>query len=113
MHMTALWWKDIFNYGQARRFMANSYFSGTLLPHSLNVFGYVTSPLYLKLEVNMKPFQLFFYNCNYYVLFFFRVLVQVTYTYCTMVNECQTAPLLQMVLFMPFLDLWEVKEVST
>jgi hypothetical protein len=29
-----------------------------------------------------------------------------------MVNESQTAPLLQMVLFMPSLDLLEVKEVS-
>jgi len=40
-----------------------------------------------------------------------RSLVTVTYTCCTMVNGCQTAPLLHMALFTLFLDLLEVKEV--
>jgi hypothetical protein len=40
-----------------------------------------------------------------------RSLVTVTYTCCTMVSGCQTAPLLQMALFTLFLDLLEVKEV--
>lgn len=40
-----------------------------------------------------------------------RSLVTVTYTCCTMVNGYQTTPLLQMALFMLFLDLLEVKEV--
>jgi hypothetical protein len=41
-----------------------------------------------------------------------RDLAKVTYTYYTMVEKCQTAPLLRMVLFMLSLDLLEVKEVS-
>jgi len=40
-----------------------------------------------------------------------RSWVPVTYTCCTMVNGCRTAPILQMALFMLFLDLLEVKEV--
>ena len=46
-----------------------------------------------------------------FTIFSPRSLVTVTYTCCTMVNWCQTVPLLQTALFTLFLDLLEVKEV--